>query len=116
MPLAKAAAAKGLSVIASPPLSRGAEENKDSAVSPALVARLFAAKPGDIVTANDATGAYTAQLKEIQAPETPPDAALAGLSDQLAGEQRQDIAGEFTAALRRRYPVDIKRDALDRMF
>ena len=31
-------------------------------------------------------------------------------------QQWQDIAGEFTAALRRRYPVDIKRDAIDRMF
>ena len=35
---------------------------------------------------------------------------------QLAGETRLDIAGEFTEALRRRYPVEIKRDALDRMF
>jgi peptidyl-prolyl cis-trans isomerase D len=116
LPLAKAAAAKRLTVTASPSLSRSAEDNKESPVSPGLVAKLFAAKPGDVVTASDAAGAFTAQLKEIQTPETPPDAALAGLSDQLAGEQRQDIAGEFTAALRRRYPVDIKRDALDRMF
>jgi len=116
LPLAKAAAAKGLTATASPPLSRGAEDNKDSGVSPALVARLFAAKSGDVVTANDGTGAYAAQLKEIQVPEAPAEAALTGLSDQLAGEQRQDIAGEFTQALRRRYPVDTKRDALDRMF
>jgi hypothetical protein len=44
------------------------------------------------------------------------DSAIAGLSDQLAGEARVDAAGEFTEALRRRYPVEIKRDALDRMF
>jgi hypothetical protein len=68
------------------------------------------------VTANDGNGAYVAQLKEIQIPENPPDTAISGLSDQLAGEARVDAVGEFTEALRRRYPVEIKRDALDRMF
>ncbi len=68
------------------------------------------------MTATDATGAYVAQLKEVQVPENPPDTAITGLSDQLANEARVDAAGQFTEALRRRYPVEIKRDALDRMF
>ena len=29
---------------------------------------------------------------------------------------RLDVASEFTQGLRRRYPVDIKRDELDRVF
>jgi len=112
--LAKVAGDKGLTLLAAVPLSRGAEPGQ--ATPPALVAKLFAAKPGDVVTASEATGAYTAQLKEIQSPETIPDAAAAKLSEQLAGEARGDLAGAFTEALRRRFPVEIQREALDRMF
>jgi peptidyl-prolyl cis-trans isomerase D len=114
LPLAKIAADKKLSVTPSPPLSRDAQ---NAAPAPAaLVSKLFAAKKGDVVTATDASGAYVAQLKEVQVPETPSDDVVAGLSQQLAGEARSDVAGEFTEALKRRYPVEIKRDALDRMF
>ncbi len=112
--LAKAAGDKGLTLLAAVLLSRDAAPGQTT--PPALVAKLFAAKPGEIVTASDATGAYAAQLKEIQSPETIPDAAAAKLADQLAGEARGDIAGEFTEALRRRFPVEIQRAALDRMF
>jgi peptidyl-prolyl cis-trans isomerase D len=113
-PLAKVAADKKLTVTPSPPLSRDAQNAAPAA--PALISKLFAAKQGDVVTATDATGAYVAQLKEIQIPENPPDSAITGLSDQLAGEARADAAGQFAEALRRRYPVEIKRDAVDRMF
>jgi peptidyl-prolyl cis-trans isomerase D len=112
--LAKAAGDKGLTLLPAAPLSRGAAPGQT--VSPALVAKLFEAKPGDVVTASDETGAYAAQLREIQSPETIPDAAAAGLSDQLAGEARVGITGEFTESLRHRFPVEIQRDALDRMF
>jgi peptidyl-prolyl cis-trans isomerase D len=112
--LAKVAGDQRLTLLPATPLSRGAAPGQT--VSPALVAKLFAAKTGDVVTASDETGAYTAQLKEIQSPETIPDAAAAGLSDQLAGDARVGIAGEFTEALRHRFPVEIQRDALDRMF
>jgi len=112
--LAKVAGDQGLTLLPATPLSRTAAPGQT--VSPALVAKLFTAKPGDVVTASDETGAYTAQLREIQSPETIPDAAAAGLSDQLAGDARVGIAGEFTEALRHRFPVEIQRDALDRMF
>jgi len=112
--LAKVAGDQRLTLLPAAPLSRGAEPGQS--VSPALVAKLFAAKQGDVVTASDESGAYTAQLKEIQSPETIPDAAAAGLSDQLASEARVGIAGEFTEALRHRFPVEIRRDALDHMF
>jgi peptidyl-prolyl cis-trans isomerase D len=113
-PLAKVAADKKLTVTPSPPLARSAEAGNP--VPPALVSKLFAAKQGDVVTATDATGAYAAQLKEIQVPETVPDDLAKALSDQLRGEARVDVAGEFTEALRKRYPIEIKRDALDHMF
>jgi peptidyl-prolyl cis-trans isomerase D len=115
VPLAKAAADKRLTLLPATPLSRSA--TPDQSVSPALVAKLFAAaKPGDIVTASDDNGAYAAQLREIQSPETIPDAAASGLADQLAGEAKVGIAGEFTEALRHRFPVEIQRDVLDRLF
>jgi peptidyl-prolyl cis-trans isomerase D len=112
--LAKVAGDRRLTLLAAAPLSRGAAPGQT--VPPALVAKLFAAKPGDVVTASDEAGAYTAQLNEIQSPETISEAAAAGLSDQLAGEARVGIAGAFTEALRRRFPVEVQREALDRMF
>ncbi len=112
--LAKAAGDKGLTLLAAVPLSRG--QTPGQTTPPALVSKLFAAKPGEIVTSSEETGAYTAQLKEIQSLETVPDAEAAKLSEQLAGEARGDIAGAFTEALRKRFPVEIQREALDRMF
>jgi peptidyl-prolyl cis-trans isomerase D len=112
--LAKVAGDKRLTVLPPAPLSRG--EQKDQTVPPALVAKLFAAKPGDVVTVTEATGAYTAQLKEIQPPEAMSEEAATGLSDQLAGEARAGVAGQFTEALRQRFRVEIQREVLDRMF
>jgi len=112
--LAKVAGDKRLTVLPPAPLSRG--EQKDQTVPPALVAELFAAKPGDVVTVTEATGAYIAQLKEIQPPEAMSEEAATGLSDQLAGEARAGVAGQFTEALRQRFRVEIQREVLDRMF
>ena len=111
---AKVAGDKGLTLLPGVKLGRNAAPG--STTPPALVAKLFAAKPGDTVTVSDATGAYAAQLKEIQSPATVPEAAAAKLADQLAGEARGDIAGQFSEALRQRFPVEIQRTALDRMF
>jgi peptidyl-prolyl cis-trans isomerase D len=115
VPLAKAAGEKGLTLLAAVALSRRPQQGQQP-VPPAAVAKLFAGKPGDVVTASDGAGSYVAQLKEIQAPEEVPDAAGAALQQQLSGEVKRDLAGEFTAALRRRFPVEIKQAELDRLF
>ena len=83
---------------------------------PALVSKLFAAKPGDAVFVADESGGYAAQLKDVQVPQTIPDDEAAKLAQQITGEMRLDAAGEFTQGLRRRYPVDINREELDRVF
>ena len=114
MPLAKVAGDKGLTLLAAVSLSRTPQQGQT--VPPSLVAKLFAAKAGETVTVSDPGGAYVAQLKDIQAPETTPEADAKTLADQLARDAKVDVAGEFTEALRRRFPVDIKRDALDRIF
>ena len=113
-PLAKAAGDKGLTLLAAVPLSRRPQQGQP--VPPSVVAKLFAAKPGDVVTASDGAGSYVAQLKEIQTPEEVSDAAAASLQQQLSSEVKRDLAGEFTAALRRRFPVEIKQAELDRLF
>ena len=83
---------------------------------PALVGKLFGAKPGEVVTASDATGSYVAQLDEVKRPEEVSQSATAGLSHELDTAQQMDLAEEFTRALRARFPVEIHRDALDRFF
>jgi len=112
--LATVAPGKGLKVTTSPPFTRHPEN--DTAVPPALVGKLFAGKPGEVVTASDATGSYVAQLDEVQRPENVSQSAAAGLSRELDTAQQADLAEEFTRALRARFPVQIHREALDRFF
>jgi peptidyl-prolyl cis-trans isomerase D len=113
-PLAKLAAEKGLTLLPATALSRTPQPGQP--VPAALVEKLFAAKPGEVVHVADDAGGYAAQLKEIQVPETVPEGEAARLQQRLAGEMRVDIAGEFTQGLRRRYPVEIKRQEVDKMF
>ncbi|HJU17194.1 MAG TPA: peptidyl-prolyl cis-trans isomerase [Stellaceae bacterium] len=113
-PLEQAAAQKGLTATTSPPLLRQAE--RDPGVPPALVAKLFTVKPGAAVTIKDASGAYVAQLDKIEAPEAPKPADLTALKDQADTELQADLAAEFTASLRRQYPVTIYRDTLNKLF
>ncbi|MGD9616329.1 MAG: SurA N-terminal domain-containing protein [Alphaproteobacteria bacterium] len=113
-PLATVAADKGLTVQSGVVLGRTPEPGQP--FSSALWGKLFAAKPGEAVFVADESGGYAAQLKEIQVPQTIPEDEAARLTQQLTGEMRLDIAGQFTQGLRHRYPVEIKRDELDRMF
>jgi peptidyl-prolyl cis-trans isomerase D len=112
--LATVAGEKGLKATTSPPFTRHPEN--DTAVPPPLVAKLFAAKPGEVVTASDPTGSYVAQLDEVQRPENVSQTAAAGLSHELDTAQQADLAEEFTRALRAHFPVEIRREALDRFF
>ncbi|MGE3784406.1 MAG: SurA N-terminal domain-containing protein [Alphaproteobacteria bacterium] len=113
-PLATLAAEKGLSAQTGVTLGRAPESGHSFPA--ALVTKLFAAKPGEAVSVADDTGAYAAQLKDVQTPQTVPQDEAAKLSQQIAGEMRLDVANELTQGLRRRYPVDINRDELDRLF
>jgi peptidyl-prolyl cis-trans isomerase D len=113
-PLATLAAEKGLTVQSGATLGRTPEPGQS--FPPALVGKLFAAKPGASVFVADESGGYAAQLKEVQVPPTIPEDEAKKLATQLTGAMRLDVAGEFTQGLRRRYPVEIKRDELDRLF
>ena len=113
-PLAKAAADKGVTATTSPPLGR--RPDPGAAVPAVLTVKLFDAKIGDVVTASNASGAYVGQLKEITAPDKAPEDAAKALTTELGNSARYDLVGQLTGALKKRFPVDIKRDVLDRMF
>lgn len=113
-PLAQAASTKGLTVAASPPLPR--RPDGSGAVPAAVIVKLFSAKIGDTVTADDAGGAYVAQLKEIKAPDAPPDDQVKALNTELGNAARYDLVSELTEALKKRFPVTVHKDALERMF
>ena len=73
-----------------------------------FVAKLFAAKPGEVVTAADATGSYVAQLTKVEIPETPPPNVVTDLGRELTAAMRGDLTAEYTPgpapALSRRNP------------
>jgi peptidyl-prolyl cis-trans isomerase D len=112
--LAAIAAEKGLKAATSPPFMR--RPASGDAVPPALVAKLFAAKPGEVVTVSDAAGSYVAQLADVQRSENVSQTASADLSRDLAAGQRADLSEEFTRAMRARFPVEIHREVLDKLF
>jgi len=112
--LAAVAAEKGLKITTSPPLSH--RPARGDTTSPALLAKLFAAKPGEVVTAADAAGSYVAQLDEVKTPEPPSESAAAEVSRDLNQGIRTDLEAEFTQALRARFPVNIRREEVDRLF
>ncbi len=104
--LATVAGEKALKATTSPPFTRHPEN--DTAVPPPLVGKLFAAKPGEVVTASDATGSYVAQLDEVQRPEDVSQTAAAGLSHELdtaaAGGPRRGIHTRVARPLPSRNP------------
>jgi len=112
--LATVAAAKGLTATASPPFTRHPGQN--SPVPAPLVEKLFAVKTGAVVTASDAAGAYVAELDEVQRPENPSQSVTMDLSRELATGESADLSEDFTQALRARFPVEIHREVLDKLF
>ncbi len=112
--LAVVAAERGLKANTPAPFTRQA--GRDEAVPTALIGKLFGAKPGEVVTASDATGSYVAQLDAVKPPENVPQKATADLSRELDSDQQADLSEEFTQALRVRIPVTIHRDVVDRLY
>ncbi len=112
--LATLAATKGLKATTSQPFLR--QSTGGEGVPPVLVGKLFAAKPGSVVTGADADAAYVAQLTAMQEPPTTGKAATAELSRQIDAGLQADLGEELTQALRSRFPVAIQHDTLDRLF
>jgi peptidyl-prolyl cis-trans isomerase D len=113
MQLSEVAAAEGLRAETSAPFQR--QSTNAPGVPPALVDKLFDAKPGGVVTLSEATGSYVAQLTKIERPTANAN-ATARLSREIASGVESDLGEEYTRALRTRFPVQIHRETLDRLF
>jgi len=90
----------------------------DKQIPPTLLAKLFAGKRGEAVTApaEGNGGAIVAVVKEL----LPPDPAQANtqktaIAREVEQAMRGDVMSEFSQALRGRYPVSIDQAALDRL-
>jgi len=110
--LREVAAAHKLAVVTTSPLPR----NGRAGVPPALVPKLFEAKPGGAVDAPSTDGYAIAQLKTILPADPGKDkAGLDALSHQLSQQMQGEFLGDFTQALRGRYKVEINRDNINRL-
>ena len=82
-----------------------------------MVAKLFAAKPNEVVTGNTADAQVVARLKEvIPADPKAADADLAPVRAAVEQGMENDLVAEFTNALRDKYPVRIHRQRIDQFF
>ena len=85
-------------------------------VPPALIGSLFSLKLNTATFASAGDGGYVvAQLTAIQKANPATDkAAVDALSHQLAQQMQTEFLGEFSQALRARYPVEINQTNLQR--
>ncbi len=112
-PLAKAAADQKLTVTTPDPIGR--RPKPGAGVPTPLAAKLFDAKVGDTVVATNSAGAYVGQLKEIKTPDSTPADAAKALQTELGNAARYDLVGQLTEALKKRFPVTIHHDVLDKL-
>ena len=108
----KAVAAKHKLVVSStgPVLRTG-----DGKVSPALVGQLFSLKLNQAAAAPAGDGYAVAQLTAILKADPAKDkTTVDALAHDLAQQMQSEFLGEFSHALRARYPVEINQTNLDR--
>jgi peptidyl-prolyl cis-trans isomerase D len=109
--LKDAAAARGLSVTTTAPLPRTGGDDK---VPPALVAKLFDAKPGGAVSEAAGDSVIVAQLTSIAPADPATDAdAVKQLSQDVGAVMQSDVLSEFDKALRQTFPVTVDQTNVD---
>ncbi len=105
--LAALAKESGASVTTTAPFTRTGQ-GASPALPPELVASLFVAKIGDVVSSPSPQGAVVAKLASVVPADAKADAAgIHQLEDQLHGTIDADLLNAFTEALRERYGVEI---------
>ncbi len=95
----------------SPPLGAPIDMRR---VSPELLAPLFNAKVGDVVTAAVADGVVVARLKEIvPAQAAKPESGYAQLADSFKTAIGNDLMEEMSRAFAKRYPLEVNNTVVD---
>ncbi|HKO09214.1 MAG TPA: SurA N-terminal domain-containing protein [Alphaproteobacteria bacterium] len=111
--LAALAKESGASVSTTAPFIRTGQ-GAGPQLPPELVASLFAAKIGDVVSSASPQGAIVAKLAAVIPADAKADAAgVNQLEDQLRGTLDADLLNAFTDALRERYGVEIDEHVVD---
>jgi peptidyl-prolyl cis-trans isomerase D len=114
--LSTIAAEKKLTFKVTPPFDR---TGQDAKLGPArvLVAKLFAAKPGEAVIGETGAGAIVGRLREVKPAQPSSDKkAVDATRDSLRQGISSDLLEQFAGALRQRYAVDIKRKTIESRF
>lgn len=111
--LAELAKQGGYGIVTTKPFTRTGQ-GAETVLTPDLVASLFAAKTGDIVTAPSPQGATLAKLLAVMPAELKADEdGVKRLGDQLLGAIDADLLGTFGNALRAQYGVEINSSVVD---
>jgi peptidyl-prolyl cis-trans isomerase D len=114
MQLSAVATDKGLKATTSSPFGRQADNA--AGVPAVLIGKLFAAKPGGVVTVSDENGSFVAQLARIEVPQITAKDTTDALKREVAAGIRTELDEEFTQTLRAHFPVEIHRETIDRLF
>ncbi len=86
-------------------------------LSAPMLAKLFAAKPGEVFTADTSEGVVVARLKQVVTPQAVGPQAL--VRNQIAGDLRNAVTGDImeqmTAEFSKRYPVEVNNTVVDQI-
>lgn len=111
--LAEIAAEREATVQTTQPLARD-ETSPDMTPAAGLAAALFAAEPGQAVTAAGEQGAVVAVLRDVQRTTAGEDAERFGnLTANLKEAVENDLVTLMVRSLQQTYPVEINQQALD---
>lgn len=109
------AEAAGASVSMTEPFTRTAQNA--TGLTPEMVARLFEAKPDDVVSGASGDAQLVARLREIIAADpAAKDANLATVESTVARGMEGDLMNEFAQALQKEFPVIVHRDRITQMY
>ncbi len=107
------AANRRLRVKATGALMRDAEDS-DLGITAELVDKIFAGKVGDVVMAPSEDGYAVAKVKEIRAADISKDTeSVENVRTRVLQSMANDVLDQYTAALEKKYPVEIYHSAIE---
>lgn len=111
--LLKLASDAGLKVTTSAPFTR---QGGLSGLPPAMVAGLFRAAPGGVVSVATDKAHIVGRLKQVNAAEAAAKKDLDAIAGELSTAIQNDLLLQLAKGLRRRYSVKINQSALNELF
>ena len=107
------AANRGLRVKSTGALTRDVEDS-DLGITAELVDKIFSVKAGGVVMAPSEDGYVVAKVREIRAADISKDTeSLESVRTRVLQSMANDVLDQYTAALEKKYPVEIYRSAIE---